>query len=178
MAVALTLGVAFAVAADPEIQPDSVQHRITGLFSTDRENDLRTAVKKLPGITLLSIDFARGEATFAYDRAKVFGNGKPEQIIERFDNLLRSASSNTFGVKPLCATPKEKLTLVEIAVAGLDCKACALGAYEVISGIDGVAHATVSFKEGRLTALIDPDKTNRAALEDALKKHEVDVLAK
>ncbi len=47
-----------------------------------------------------------------------------ERYTEVFDNLLKSASSHTFGIKPSSALPKAKLTLVEIPVLGLDCKGC------------------------------------------------------
>jgi hypothetical protein len=36
------------------------------------------------------------------------------------------------------ATPAEKLTRIEIAVAGLDCKACSFVAYQSVAKIDGV----------------------------------------
>jgi hypothetical protein len=36
--------------------------------------------------------------------------------------------------------------------------------------LKGVARATASFKNGKVTALIDPQETNRLALEEALKK--------
>jgi copper chaperone CopZ len=58
-------------------------------------------------------------------------------------------------------------------VLGLDCKGCCLGAYESIAKIEGVEQATASFKLGLVTALIDPAKTNRAALETALKQRNV-----
>jgi cation transport ATPase len=69
----------------------------------------------------------------------------------------------------------EKLKSIEISVAGLDCKACALAAYESIYRLEGVERATVSFREGRVVAVIDPAKTDRAALEAALKKKGVQV---
>jgi cation transport ATPase len=89
--------------------------------------------------------------------------------------LLRSASRSTFGIKPLRSIPLEKLRLIEIPVAGLDCKACSLGAYEAIYRLDGVERATASFREGRVMALIDPEKMDRARLEAALKKRGVEV---
>ena len=72
----------------------------------------------------------------------------------------------------------EKLTLVEIPVVGLDCKACCLGAYEAIYRLEGVEQATASFKDGLVTAWIDASKTDRAQLETALKQRGVEVLAK
>jgi copper chaperone CopZ len=158
-----------------EAQP--AKHRVTGLFSREREADLREVVKRMPEVEVLAIDFDSAEVTFSYDPAKLFPKMKEKDYLERFDNLLRAASTHTFGVRPLSATPKDKLARVEIAVVGLDCKACSLAAYESISKIDGVEQATASFKEGLVTALIDPEKTTRAALVEALKKRQVTLKA-
>jgi copper chaperone CopZ len=158
-----------------EARGDTIKHQITGLFSTDRQQDLREVMEKIPQVKLVSIDFANAEATFEYDPAKLFPGVKPDQLIQKFDNLLRSASSHTFGIKPLRSMPLEKLQLIEIPVGGLDCKACCLGAYEAIYKLDGVERATASFREGKVTALIDPEKTDRAKLEAALKRREVQV---
>ncbi len=156
--------------ADGPAKPQEVKHRVTGLFAPDREADLRAAVKKVPGLRLVGVDLGNGEAVFAYDPATLFPGAKPGQYAENLDRLLKSASSSTFGVKPLVTSPAGTLTRVEVRVLGLDCKGCSLGAYEAISGIDGVAQATVNFKDGRVAALIDPAKTDRAALEAALKQ--------
>lgn len=169
----MTIICAALLALAPALEVEQVKHRITGLFGKEREEDLRESVKKMTGITLVSIDFEFGEATFEYDAAKLFKDSKPKDYLERFDNLLRTASSHTFGVRPLCTTPREKLTRIEIGVAGNDCKGCNLAVYESISKIDGVEQATASLKDGKVTALIDPSKTNKAALEEALKKRQV-----
>src|SRR5262245_46211439 len=102
----------------------TTKHQVTGLFSKERIPDLQKTIQKLPGIELVKVEFATAEAEFRYDAAKVFPNTPPERIVERFDNMLRDASRHTFGIKPLCATPRNKLQLVEIPVLGLDCKAC------------------------------------------------------
>src|SRR5262249_21115946 len=112
---------------------------------------------------------------FEYDPAKSFPGVKSEDAPRRLHELLRSASGHTFGIKPLRSLPLEKLRLVEIAVEGLDCKACSLAAYEAVYMLEGVERATASFREGRVTALIDPAKTDRAKLEAALKKRGVEV---
>lgn len=160
----LTLALALVAAGPVCAQP--VKHQITGLFMPEREQDLREVAAKIPDVKLVQIDYANAEAVFEYDRAKF---GKPEQAIQKLDALLRSASQGTFGVKPLCTTPQEKQKLIEIAVVGLDCKACSLAAYESVYKLDGVERATASFREGRVTAWIDPSKTDRAKLEAALK---------
>jgi len=151
-----------------------VKHQITGLFCPEREQDLREVCdKKLARFKLVKIDYASAEATFDYDPAKEFPGANPEQIVERFDNELRSASRHTFGAKPLRTLPKEKLKLVEFDIVGLDCKACSLGAYEIIFRLKGVEQATAYFKTGKATALIDPEKIDRAEIEKALKERGV-----
>ena len=167
----MTLLLAVLLVLSPDAQP--VKHRVTGLFNPGREADLRDSVKKLADVSIVSIDFDAAEITFSYDAQKLLGKGTEKQLLERFDNLLRNASHSTFGVRALCSTPKEQLTRVQIPVLGLDCQGCCLSAYESIFRIEGVEQATASFKDGLMTALIDPAKTNRAALEDALKKRGV-----
>lgn len=174
LSLAITLFAVNATTADDKPKAaEPIKHQITGLFSTDREADLRVTFKELPDFKLVSIDFKNAEASFEYDPAKVFPNAKPEQVIERFDNLLRQASRHTFGIKPLRSLPKDKLTLIEIPVVGLDCKGCCLGVYDAIYKLPGVEMATASFKEGRVTALINPEKIDRVELETALKQRGV-----
>jgi len=152
---------------------ETVTYHVIGLFSHDREADLRAVVEDLPGITIASIDFDHAEVAFTYDPEFIFKGVKREEIVKRLDALVRDESNRTFAIEPVIPTPKEQLTQIEILVAGLDCKACCLAAYEAVAKIDGVVQATASFREGRVTALIDPAKTNRAALEEALKKKTV-----
>ncbi len=158
-------------------QAEPIKHQVTGLFMKEREPDLREAVAKMPQIKLVRIDFANAEVVFDYDPATAFPGAKPDQILQRLDNLLKTASNHTFGIKPLRSVPLNKLKLIEIPVAGLDCKACCLGAYDAIYKLEGVERATASFREGRVTALIDPAKIDRAKLEDALKKRGVQLPA-
>jgi len=164
----LALGSCLLCVSLTSARAETFKHRITGLFAPDREADLREALSDIPTIKIVRIDFATAEGTFEYDPKQAFPGAKPQQILERFDSLVKNATHHTFGIKPLSQTPPEKLTPIEIAVVGLDCKACSLGAYEAIFKIDGVERATASFREGRVTALIDPARTNRAALETAL----------
>src|ERR1043166_8955086 len=144
-----------------------VKHQVTGLFMPEREQDLREAVAKMTDVKLVSIDYKNAEATFDYEIAKF---GKPDQAIAKLDGMLKTASNHTFGIKPLRTTPMEKLKLIEISVAGLDCKACSLAAYEAVYKLDGVERATASFRDGRVIALIDGSKTDRATLEAADRK--------
>lgn len=163
--------VLLVLAAAPEV----VTHRVTGLFSPEREADLREAVSRLEGVELLRVDVERGEADFAYDPAVLLKGVKEKDRLQRFDQLLRQASFHTFGARPRGETPWERLKEVRIAVAGLDCRGCELAAYETVAKLEGVEQATASFKTGQVTARIDPAKTSREALVAALKKRNVAV---
>jgi copper chaperone CopZ len=179
--VILLAALASIAADDKPAEPAPTKFRVLGLFSPDRQDDLREVVKQLPAVKVVSIDFEHAEAVLSYDLEQLFPQAKgkqkftPEQITQRLDERLRQASRATFGIKPLSTVPRDKLTRVEIAVAGLDCKGCCLAAYESIAKIDGVEQATASFKNGKVNALIDPAKTNRAALQEALKKAQVHI---
>ncbi len=169
------LVILFGMMLSNEAQAEPMRHQVTGLFAPDRERDLREAVARIPQVKLVSIDFPNAEAVFDYDPARAFPGAKPEEIITRLDGLLKGASNHTLGIKPLRRIPRDKLKLVEIPVAGLDCKACCLAAYEAVARLEGVECATASFREGRVTALVDPEKTDRAKLEAALQRLGVEI---
>ena len=173
LAICVFACVSRAQAQTPD--PATIKLRVTGLFSPDREADLREVMLKIPDAKLVSIDYANAEALFEYDPTKSFDKAKPDKIPERLDNAVRTNSYSTFSIKPLSSTPKDKLQKIEIGVVGLDCKGCALAAYECVARIEGVDQATVSFKDGLVTAKFDPEKTNRAALEEALTKARVEL---
>ncbi len=161
-----------------------ISYRLTGLFQPDRVGDLHQQAAELPAsgpnhsveVKLLDVNYDTCVVTFSYDGAKTFKNQKPEQIQNRIDQLLRQASKGAFSISPLSTLKPEDLKKERIAVAGHDCKGCNYGLYRAIASIEGVERAIASFKEGHLTAWIDPAKTNREALVAALKKKEVSVI--
>jgi copper chaperone CopZ len=162
-----------------------VQYRLTGLFQPDRVDDLRrqagTFTVDAGGaparVDLVDVDYETAVVTFAYDAdSKAFKNSSPEQVRQRINGLLRNISRGSFGIRPLGTLGSDQLVRERLAVAGLDCKGCAYGAYRAIATIEGVERAVVSFKEGHVTAWIDPAKTDREALVAALKKARVDVI--
>ena len=153
--------------------PQQFVYRVTGLFAPDREADLREALKAMPGVELVALDFDHAEATFRYDPAVTLPGTAPDKAVEKFDEVLRNASGQLFGVKPVSTAPRDKLTRVEIAVESIDCKACCLGLYDMLAPQDGVEQVGVYLKDGRVSVLIDPAKTSREALETLLKSREV-----
>ena len=158
---------------DSAVAVQPVRCRVTGLFQPDRTDDLREALKQWPEVTLMSVDFGTAEAAFTFDAAKAFPGAKPAQLIEQFNSRLRGLTNGTLGVRAICDTPREKLQFVEIPIFGLDCKGCSFAAYEAIYRLNGVEQAMASFKDGKVTAWIDPGKTDREKLEAALKARHV-----
>ncbi|MHC5541456.1 heavy-metal-associated domain-containing protein [Singulisphaera rosea] len=163
----------------------TVKYRLRGLFQPERVDDLRRRASTLTfndgngpvTVTLVDVNYETAEITFAYDPGSSPFKGKsPQAILTVIDNPLRNATRHNFTLVPLGPHKADQLKQERIAVAGLDCKGCAYGAYRAVATIEGVERAVVSFKEGYLLASIDPQKTNRTALITALKKAEVDVI--
>lgn len=146
----------------------TVQLRVFGLFDAERLEDFRVKAAFFEDVRLVTVDYETGIATFAYTFPS--NPAKPDLIErgvrERFDRAAKGA----FRVLPLSTFPREKWQEIRIAVAGHDCKGCNFGLYRAVASLDGVERAVASFKEGQVTAWIDPAKTNREALVAALKK--------
>jgi hypothetical protein len=183
--IALALGLVCCVLpVSLRAEEPSVRYGVTGLFSPDRQQDLRDVLTDLPELELVRLDYDAAEVTLRYDVAKLFPNANPKkpptaaEVFERLNNLLARVSSGSFRLKQRSTVPEDKLTKLEIDIGVLDCKACRFGAYRTVMRIDGVERATVTSTPSRVTAWIDATKTNRAALEDALKKAGVGLVSK
>src|SRR5262249_34039554 len=136
---------------------------------------LREALKQLPELTLIDLNYPEGELTVEFLRGKAFPGAKPEQLAERLNEKVRSATHHTIGASSRTTVPRAQLSAVIIPVVGCDCAACNLAATETIDKLDGVDRVTTSFKEGKLTARFDPTRIKREALEEALKRSGVTV---
>jgi hypothetical protein len=162
-------------------QEQTTTYRLVGLSAPEREADLREAMKSVTGVTIMRLDIAKAEATLRFNAEELFLPAKskqppaPEKIIERLNNLIGNASRHTFQLTAPSTVPPDKLTKIEILIGVLDCKACRYAAYSAIAKIDGVERATVSAMPCVVIAWIDAMKTNREALEEALKRARVEL---
>jgi hypothetical protein len=164
---------AASLAADDKPPPktERITYRLLGLFSREREKDLRAGFEELaPNFKLIAVNFDDAEITVEFSPAKLWPGQKPDRVAELVNDTVRGATSHTFGVKSRRDIPRNKLKRVEILARGCDCKACNFAAYEAVAAVDGVYQATASFKDGGVIALIDPAKTDESKLEDALRK--------
>jgi hypothetical protein len=162
--------------AKAESKVERITYRLTGLFDKAREKDLRAGFDDLaPDYKLIAVNFDDAEIIIEFSPAKLFPGQKPERVTELVNDKVRSVTHHTFGVKPRRTIPRDKLQHVVISAAGCDCKACNFAAYEIVANLEGVYQATASFKDGKITALIDPTVTDQSKLEDALRKRNVDL---
>jgi copper chaperone CopZ len=169
------LSTSVAVAQEKAPKTERITYRVIGLFDKYREKDLRDSFAQVADIKLVAVNFDDAEVTLEFAPSKLFPGQKPERVTELVSDKLKSASHHTFSLRAKRTTPRDKLTPITIAIAGCDCKGCNLAAYEAVASIDGVEQATVSLKDKKLTALIDPSKTDKVKLEESLTKKGVEV---
>jgi hypothetical protein len=166
--------------------PHPTKFRLSGMFSPEREAALREFAKEITDFTFVNIDYKNAEITLEYELVKLFPtmNPKqfkmltPEKIVERLDALVRQATNSTFRIFAASTTPKDKLVVEEITIGVLDCQGCCLAVHDMLAKVDGVERTVIVSKTGQLSVTIDPARTNRAALEDALNKQRVTILSK
>ncbi|MFN0077267.1 MAG: heavy-metal-associated domain-containing protein [Prosthecobacter sp.] len=156
--------------------------RILGFSHEERIADFHKMIATLPELKLVTLDADKASATLSYDPLVLLGKPKPkpeelapEKILERIDNLIGKASVRTFTATKATGIADGKLTQVQVKVGVLDCKGCRYGAYIAIAKIEGVERASVNSDSRTLTAWIDATKTNKEAIEAALKKARVEL---
>ncbi len=148
--------------------------RVIGLFMPQRVDDFRNLMKQFPETSLQAINYESAEATIRYAaNSDLFRNAKPEQIIERLNNRVRQLSGYTISLKLPGEITRENLKRVEFPILGLDCMACSMAVHDILMQVDGVEHATASFRSSLAIAWIDPNKTDRSKLEAVLKQRGV-----
>jgi copper chaperone CopZ len=165
-------------ASDPPKYEFDAEHvvtlRVIGLFMPQRADDFRKLMKQFPETSLPTVDYESAQATIRYAAdSELFRNAKPEQIVERINNRVRQLSGYTISVQLPGDIPDDKLTRIEFAIQGLDCMACSLAVHDILTRVEGVEHATASFRDGVANAWIDPNKTDRTKVEAALKQRGV-----
>jgi hypothetical protein len=161
----LVLGSLLAVASAADEAWPTVVMRVAGLCYPERAAELKAELAERSDVRIVTVDYERGEATFAYDPKRT----KP-------DDLEHLGGHRGFRIHPRSQIPVDQLTRLDIPVAGLDCKGCALGTANVVNRIDGVYHVMVDYRIGIVSLRVDPAKTGREALVEALTKGNVTVL--
>lgn len=166
-----------------EAEEQNFTVRVLGLSNPERENDLRGCMKFVPGVQIVSLNFPKNEATLRCDVPNSNGPIKAETIVRRINDKLAQFAQGTISTfayvfKLPSEIPEEKLHLVKIDILLPDCIGCRVGAYEAISGLDGVERASVEKDAGApcratITAALDPAKAKREALLEALQRARV-----
>jgi mercuric ion binding protein len=167
---------AFGQEPAPRSEPRIIRVRVLGLFSSARVEALREAAASIEDAALKDVDYETAHATFEVRPDKAWKDVPAEKLPERIDQALRQASRSTFSAAPASETPAERIEEVTIAAGGCACRACELAAYEAVAKVEGVERATVSFTDSSVIVRFDREKSNRAALEAALKQRGVTLL--
>jgi copper chaperone CopZ len=154
-------------------EPTSMTFRVTGLFDDQRPQEFQELMATIPNVELQKLNVETTEATLRFDVKAAIPGAKPAQVLQRLDQQVKTASHGTFGLKAVSTVPREQLEYVEIAVVGLDCRACNLAAYEIVTKIEGVEQATANFKTGLITVKFDKQKASREKIEETLKMRNV-----
>ncbi|MDA0807310.1 MAG: DUF1592 domain-containing protein [Planctomycetota bacterium] len=148
--------------------------RVIGLFMPERVDAFRELMASIPEVFLEAIDYESAEATLRYaPDCDLFRNAKPDQIIERLNNRVRQLSNGLFSMNAVGAVSNDKLSRVEIAIKGLDCKACSLAVHDILVRIEGVEHATASFRDGKAVVWFDPARANVEGFKKSLTDRRV-----
>lgn len=152
--------------------------RVVGLFEPARQSALAAAIGQIPEVRLERLDVESAEITLAYDpQSRLLKNARPEQIRERLHNRLQQLTTGTFGLKVVSPLPRAQWERIEIPIYGLDCQSCTYAAYEGLMRVEGVEQAIASFRDSLAIVWIDPTRTNRMVLEQALLQRGVTLAA-
>ena len=173
-----------ATAGPLHAEEQTTTYHLFGFSHPEREPDLKKVMQALPAITEYQLNQEKSEITLRFDPLALYPVSQhdrlrrqlplPEKMIqEQLSKLLKQASRSTFDVSARSTIPEKKLTRVEIPVNPLDCKACRLGIYNIVAKTPGVSRAAISTEPSAVSAWIDPTKTSREALIEALTKKNV-----
>ena len=157
----------------------TVNVRVVGLFMPERVDSFRTLMNEIPDARLQSVEFDTAEARIQLATHSDLGRStSAEQIVERLNNKIRYLSTGLYSVKALGQVSHNDLERIEFGIIGLDCHACSLAVHDVLIQVDGVEHVTASFRQRQAIAWIDPQKTDRLKLEEALRQRNVTLSTK
>ncbi len=153
------------------------QYRVTSYFIPERAEAIRKAFKEFhEGIAVVGMDFETATVTLRFDSEAVLGEAASrtdEHRRQALDRGLLHLTRGTINLLPPGNVPEERLKEVSIPIAGLDCIGCSYAAYEAVRRVEGVDYATASFRNGRVLARFDKERTSEDALRKALLKRRI-----
>ena len=162
-------------------EDQTATYRVIGFSAPERLDDWRQVMSGMPEVQADKVDFDKAQVTLRFDLVNLYPNAKPPKdpapdvIMKRIDELLRKVSRGTFSLTALSTVPADKIQQLDLRIGILDCKGCRYGTYLAIAKMDGVERASIDPDKNMLHAWIDPEKTNEAAIKDALTKARVEL---
>jgi copper chaperone CopZ len=141
-----------------------------------REEAFRRLLDAIPDVTLESLEPATAEAVIRYSPdSPLFASASPNDAFARLTDRIRNRSEGLFSLQEVGKRPHNELRQESFEIVGLDCDACSLAVHDILTRVEGVAHATASFGDGRAVAWFDPDLVTRERLLAALTDRGVTV---
>ncbi len=154
----------------------SLRVQVMGLFIPEQQAAFRSQMEQVEQATLEAVDYDSAEATIQVaNDGDLFRGISDEQAVQRLNERIQHLSRGLFGIRPVSSVALKDRRRLDFQITGLDCKACSLAVHDVLIRQEGVMHATASFRDGVAVAWIDPEKTERSLLLEALKKAGVTV---
>lgn len=169
--LAILSGIGAALADEAEFQ-----FRVTSFFIPEREATVREAFESIhESLEVVDLDFETAVATLRFDPAVVVERAGDNEENQRalLSQMLRGSTRGVVDVLPISAVPNEQIEEVVIPVAGLDCIGCSYAAYEAVRRVEGVEYAIASFRDGRVLARFDREKTSEEQLLAELMKKRI-----
>ena len=149
--------------------------RILGLSDASRVNDFNEVIKKLPSLKIVSFDSDHATALVRYEPTIMdqrlglrSASSTPSTVIPLIDGLISAASGHTFTVTAPTEIADKNLKKLTFKVNLNDCKGCRYAAYIAVAKLEGLDRATVDSANHSLVAWIDPTKTSKKTVGDAL----------
>ncbi len=128
--------------------------KITGMTCAACASRIEKVVGKNEGVHTVSVNLATEKMTVEADESKV----SLQEIVARVEKA-------GYQAEPQAAPGTNQLKII-----GMTCAACATRIEKVVGKIDGVLSVSVNLATERLTCTLDAEKTNMAAVRQAVEK--------
>ncbi len=123
---------------------------------------IEKGLKKVPGVSLASVNLATERAVISFDPA-----------VSSLDDLLRKVEAVGYRAAPVAAEPARPAQPAqrtsELAITGMTCASCARRIERALVRTPGVAQATVNLATERATVSYDPSALSPADLIAAVE---------
>lgn len=132
--------------------------KIKGMHCASCAMTIEKAIKKMPGIKFVQVNFASETLLAEYDEVKI----NPSQLAKA---VLGAGYELTVKTEE---SDREGKTLISFKVIGMDSPHCAMVVEKAIKTLAGIEKVEVDFNNARAKIVFDPQKTNEVLIEKVI----------